>query len=94
MILPRTLRRSKSSCRSEINPLQTVLTPCLLGAEPNYADVTPFGGTQLSEDEESAGLARTGPTGDIIASNRDMVFCAISNHGADDVCGKSRGLEC
>ena len=32
-----------------------VLTPCFLGAEPNYADAGPFAGTRLFEDEERAG---------------------------------------
>jgi hypothetical protein len=36
---------------------QMVLTPCFLGAEPNYADVGPFAGTRLFEDEERGGLA-------------------------------------
>ena len=36
---------------------QMVLTPCFLGAEPNYADSGPFAGTHLFEDEERAGLA-------------------------------------
>ena len=36
---------------------QMVLTPCFFGAEPNYADVGPFAGTRLFEDEERAGLA-------------------------------------
>jgi len=36
---------------------QMVLTPCFLGAEPNYADAGPFTGTRLFEDEERAGLA-------------------------------------
>jgi hypothetical protein len=36
---------------------QMVLTPCFLGAEPNYADVGPFAGTRLFDDEERAGLA-------------------------------------
>jgi len=36
---------------------QMVLTPCFLGAEPNYADTGPFAGTHLFEDEERAGLA-------------------------------------
>jgi hypothetical protein len=36
---------------------QMVLTPCLLGAEPCYADTGPFAGTSLFEDEERAGLA-------------------------------------
>ena len=35
---------------------QMVLTPCFLGAEPNYADTGPFAGTRLFEDEERAGL--------------------------------------
>jgi hypothetical protein len=34
-----------------------VLTPSFLGAEPAYADVGPFAGTSLFEDEERAGLA-------------------------------------
>jgi len=34
---------------------QMVLTPCFLGAEPNYADAGPFAGTRLFEDEERAG---------------------------------------
>jgi hypothetical protein len=36
---------------------QMVLTPCFLGAEPNYADAGPFAGTRLFEDEERVGLA-------------------------------------
>jgi Protein of unknown function (DUF3500) len=36
---------------------QMVLTPCFFGAEPSYADVGPFAGTSLFEDEERAGLA-------------------------------------
>jgi Protein of unknown function (DUF3500) len=36
---------------------QMVLTPCFLGAEPNYADTGPFAGTHLFADEERAGLA-------------------------------------
>ncbi len=36
---------------------QMVLTPCFIGAEPNYADTGPFAGTRLFEDEERAGLA-------------------------------------
>jgi len=36
---------------------QMVLTPCFLGAEPNYADTGPFAGTRLFEDEERGGLA-------------------------------------
>jgi hypothetical protein len=51
-----------------------VLTPFFLGAESNYADVAPFADTNVSENEESAGLPRAGPMGDIIASNRDIVF--------------------
>ncbi len=35
---------------------QMALTPCFLGAEPNYADTGPFAGTRLFEDEERAGL--------------------------------------
>jgi hypothetical protein len=35
---------------------QMVLTPCLLGAEPTYADVGPFAGISLFEDEERGGL--------------------------------------
>jgi hypothetical protein len=35
---------------------QMVLTPCFFGAEPNYADVGPFAGTHLFQDEERAGL--------------------------------------
>jgi Protein of unknown function (DUF3500) len=36
---------------------QMVLTPAFWGAEPAYADVGPFAGTTLFEDEERAGLA-------------------------------------
>jgi len=36
---------------------QMVLTPAFLGAEPAYADIGPFAGTSLFEDEERAGLA-------------------------------------
>jgi hypothetical protein len=36
---------------------QMVLTPCFLGAEPNYSDTGRFAGTRLFEDEERAGLA-------------------------------------
>jgi Protein of unknown function (DUF3500) len=36
---------------------QMVFTPCFLGAEPAYADVGPFAGISLFEDEERAGLA-------------------------------------
>jgi len=36
---------------------QMVLTPAFLGAEPTYADVGPFAGIELFEDEERAGLA-------------------------------------
>jgi Protein of unknown function (DUF3500) len=36
---------------------QMVLTPAFLGAEPVYADVGPFAGIRLFEDEERAGLA-------------------------------------
>ena len=36
---------------------QMVLTPAFFGAEPNYADVGPFAGTSLFEDEEREGLA-------------------------------------
>ena len=36
---------------------QMVLTPAFLGAEPTYADVGPFAGISLFEDEERAGLA-------------------------------------
>jgi hypothetical protein len=36
---------------------QMVLTPCFLGAEPNYADTGPFAGIRLFEDEERTGLA-------------------------------------
>ncbi len=35
---------------------QMVLTPTFMGAEPAYADVGPFAGTRLFEDEERAGL--------------------------------------
>lgn len=35
---------------------QMVLTPCFWGAEPSHADVGPFAGTTLFEDEERAGL--------------------------------------
>jgi hypothetical protein len=35
---------------------QMVLTPCLLGAEPTWADAGPFAGSSLFEDEERAGL--------------------------------------
>jgi hypothetical protein len=35
-----------------------VLTPFFLGAESNYADVAPFADTNVSENEESAGLPR------------------------------------
>jgi hypothetical protein len=35
---------------------QMVLTPTFWGAEPSYADVGPFAGTTLFEDEERAGL--------------------------------------
>ena len=36
---------------------QMVLTPTFWGAEPSHADVGPFAGTTLFEDEERAGLA-------------------------------------
>src|SRR4029077_1961082 len=36
---------------------QMALTPAFLGAEPAYADVGPFAGISLFEDEEQAGLA-------------------------------------
>jgi len=36
---------------------QMVLTPAFLGAEPTYAEVGPFAGINLFEDEERAGLA-------------------------------------
>lgn len=36
---------------------QMVLTPTFWGAEPSYADVGPFAGISLFEDEERAGLA-------------------------------------
>jgi hypothetical protein len=36
---------------------QMVLTPSFMGAEPAYADVGPFAGTSLFEDEEREGLA-------------------------------------
>jgi hypothetical protein len=36
---------------------QMVLTPAFMGAEPAYADVGPFAGTSLFEDEERDGLA-------------------------------------
>ncbi|HEY3917283.1 MAG TPA: DUF3500 domain-containing protein [Stellaceae bacterium] len=36
---------------------QMVLTPTFMGAEPSHADVGPFAGTTLFEDEERAGLA-------------------------------------
>jgi len=36
---------------------QMVLSPAFWGAEPSYADVGPFAGTRLFEDEERAGLA-------------------------------------
>src|SRR5262249_24811929 len=36
---------------------QIVLTPAFMGAEPAYAAVGPFGGLNLFEDEERAGLA-------------------------------------
>ena len=36
---------------------QMVLTPAFLGAEPAYADIGPFAGISLFEDEERAGLA-------------------------------------
>jgi hypothetical protein len=36
---------------------QIVLTPCFLGAEPNYADTGQFSGIRLFQDEERAGLA-------------------------------------
>jgi hypothetical protein len=36
---------------------QMVLSPTFLGAEPAYADVGPFAGTSLFEDEERDGLA-------------------------------------
>ena len=35
---------------------QMVFTPCFFGAEPAYADVGPFAGISLFEDEERAGL--------------------------------------
>ncbi|HVA15683.1 MAG TPA: DUF3500 domain-containing protein [Stellaceae bacterium] len=35
---------------------QMVLTPTFMGAEPSHADVGPFAGTSLFEDEERAGL--------------------------------------
>jgi hypothetical protein len=35
---------------------QMVMTPCFMGAEPNYADVGPFAGTRLFESEERLGL--------------------------------------
>ena len=35
---------------------QMVLTPCFLGAEPNFADVGPHAGTRLFGDEEYKGL--------------------------------------
>jgi hypothetical protein len=35
---------------------QMVLTPTFMGAEPTHADVGPFAGTTLFEDEERAGL--------------------------------------
>ena len=36
---------------------QMVLSPTFMGAEPSYADVGPFAGTELFQDEERAGLA-------------------------------------
>jgi len=36
---------------------QMVLTPAFMGAEPAYADVGPYAGTSLFEDEERDGLA-------------------------------------
>jgi len=36
---------------------QMVLSPSFMGAEPSYADVGPYAGTSLFEDEERAGLA-------------------------------------
>ena len=36
---------------------------------------------------------KVGPTGDTVASDRDIIISTGSHHGADDVCGKSRGLE-
>lgn len=36
---------------------QLVLTPTFLGAEPTHADVGPFAGTRLFEDEERDGVA-------------------------------------
>jgi Protein of unknown function (DUF3500) len=36
---------------------QMVFTPAFMGAEPAYADVGPFAGTSLFEDEEREGLA-------------------------------------
>lgn len=36
---------------------QMVLSPTFMGAEPAYADVGPFAGTSLFEDEERLGLA-------------------------------------
>jgi hypothetical protein len=36
---------------------QMVLTPTFMGAEPAYADIGPFAGTSLFEDEEREGLA-------------------------------------
>jgi hypothetical protein len=35
---------------------QMVLSPSFMGAEPSYADVGPFAGTRLFEDEERVGL--------------------------------------
>ncbi len=36
---------------------QMVLTPCFFGAEPTSADIGPFSGTSLFEDEERLGLS-------------------------------------
>jgi hypothetical protein len=57
-----------------------VLTPCFLGAEPNYADTGPFAGTRLFEDEERAGLALMRS---LSASQQQQAIVAHSMVGGD-----------
>jgi len=59
---------------------QMVLTPAFLGAEPTYADVGPFSGVNLFEDEERAGLALMRS---LSAGQQRLAIVALSMVGGD-----------
>jgi hypothetical protein len=59
---------------------QMVFTPCFLGAEPAYADIGPFAGISLFEDEEREGLKLMRS---LSAAQRERAIVAHSMVGGD-----------